>query len=192
MLKLLLKKWWVILLQGILLIILSIYIFNNPETVLTGLSLWIGILVLSAGLLGIIAWVAADTEARENMSLLWSALTAVLGVVMLLHLTSTMKTLTVLFGIWMLVTGLFFLNRGWAVKDRSSLGWIMVVAGVLSAIAAVMMIFDMGTGAVGISTLLGISVLLTGIALIVLSIVKKVVVGHVKDKVTALKQNLSN
>jgi len=40
MLQLLFRKWWVVLLQGVLLIILSIYIFQNPVEVLAGISVW--------------------------------------------------------------------------------------------------------------------------------------------------------
>ena len=69
MLKLLFRKWWVVLLQGILLIILSIYIFQNPVAVLTGISFWFGLVVLATGLLGIIGWLAADKPEREGMSL---------------------------------------------------------------------------------------------------------------------------
>ena len=76
MLQLLFKKWWVVLLQGILLIILSIYIFQNPVAVLTGISFWFGLVVLATGLLGIIAWLAADKPEREGMSPFWSILTA--------------------------------------------------------------------------------------------------------------------
>ena len=49
MLQLLFRKWWVVLLQGVLLIILSIYIFQNPVAVLAGISFWCGLLVLAAG-----------------------------------------------------------------------------------------------------------------------------------------------
>ena len=63
----------------------------------------------------------------------------------------------------------------------------MVVAGVLSAVAAVMMIFNVGTAAVGISTLFGLQVLLTGIVLVLLAFAKKVVTGRVKDKIESLK-----
>ena len=52
MLQLLFRKWWMVLWQGILLIILSIYIFQNPVEVLAGISFWCGLLVLAAGLLG--------------------------------------------------------------------------------------------------------------------------------------------
>src|SRR6266700_5630150 len=158
MLQLLFRKWWVVLLQGILLIILSIYIFQNPVEVLAGISLWFGLLVLAAGLLGIIAWLAADKPEREGMSLLWSILTAAFGLLMLLHLLVTMKTLTVVFGLWMLVTGLLLVQSGWSLRSKNSFGWIMVIAGGLSRLSAVFLILNIGTEAVGISTLLGLQV----------------------------------
>jgi uncharacterized membrane protein HdeD (DUF308 family) len=190
MLRLLLRKWWVILLQGILLIITSICIFNNPVEVLAGISFWFGILVLAAGLLGVVGWIVADKEEKEGMSILWSILTVVFGLLMLLNLSSTMKSLTVIFGLWVLITGIHLIQSGWSFKNKNSLGWVMVIAGVLSAIAAVMMIFNIGTGAVGISTLLGLQVLLAGIALIVLSFVKKTIAERVKDKIETIKSGL--
>jgi hypothetical protein len=50
-----------------------------------------------------------------------------------------------------------------------------------------MMVFNIGTGAVGISTLLGLQVLLTGIALVLLSFAKKVVAGRVKERIESLR-----
>jgi uncharacterized membrane protein HdeD (DUF308 family) len=185
MLQFLSKKWWLILIQGILLIILSIYIFNNPVTVLAGISIWFGILVFAAGVLGIIAFFTADKAEKENTSLLWSIVTAAVGFFMLMNLIATMKTMTVIFGLWMLVTGFHLIQSGWSLRKDNSLGWLMVVAGLLSAIVALMIIFNIGTGAVGISTLLGLQVLLTGIALVILSFVKKAAVGVVKDKLEA-------
>jgi uncharacterized membrane protein HdeD (DUF308 family) len=182
MLQLLFRKWWVVLLQGILLIILSIYIFQNPVEVLAGISFWFGLVVLATGVLGIIGWLAADKSEREGMSLFWSILTAAFGLLMLLHLLVTMKTLTVIFGLWMLLTGVLLVQSGWSLRSRNSFGWIMVIAGVLSAVAAVMMVFNIGTGAVGISTLLGLQVLLTGIALVLLSFTKKIVGAGLRIK----------
>ena len=65
-------RWWLILVQGLLLIILSIYIFNNPAGVLAGISFWFGVIVLAAGLVGIIAWFASSKIERESFSLLWA------------------------------------------------------------------------------------------------------------------------
>lgn len=180
-----------ILLQGILLIILSYYIFNHPVEVLAGISAWFGLLVLAAGVIGIIAWTAADKEGRESLTLFWSIATAALGLLMLLNLLATMKILTVIFGLWMLVTGLHLTSSGWRIKNDHSLGWIMVIAGLISIVVAIMIIFNIGTGAVGISTLLGLQVLIAGIALVVLSFAKKAIMGNVKDKIGELKSRIS-
>jgi uncharacterized membrane protein HdeD (DUF308 family) len=57
-------------------------------------------------------------------------------------------------------------------------------------VAAVMMVFNIGTGAIGISTLLGLQVLLTGVALVLLAFAKKVVAGRIKDKIESLRSGL--
>ena len=65
MLKLLFRKWWVVLLQGILLIILSVYIFQNPVAVLTGISFWFGLVVLATGYWGLLpGWLLINQKEK--------------------------------------------------------------------------------------------------------------------------------
>src|SRR4051812_1944080 len=134
--RLLFRKWWVILLQGILLIVLSIYMFNNPAAVLAGISLWFGLILLATGLVGIISWWAADKEDREDMSLLWSVLTVVFGLLILFNLLAAMKILTIVFGFWILLSGAWLLRTGWSLKGNFRGGWAMVIIGVLSLLLA--------------------------------------------------------
>jgi uncharacterized membrane protein HdeD (DUF308 family) len=75
-------------------------------------------------------------------------------------------------------------------KNDHLFGWVMVIAGVLSAVAGFIMFFNITSGAKGISTLLGLQVLLTGIALVLLSVVKKVVMNTINDKMTLLKSRM--
>ena len=119
-----------VLLQGILLIILSVYIFQNPLEVLTGISLWFGLLVLAAGLLGIVAWLAAEKTEREGMRFLEHS-DRCFGLLMLLKLLATMRENTPLvFGWWMFLTGLHLVQSGWSLRSRNSFGWVMILAGV--------------------------------------------------------------
>jgi uncharacterized membrane protein HdeD (DUF308 family) len=185
MLEQLLKKWWVILLQGVLLIMLSFYIFSNPAPVLAGISFWFGLLVFAAGLLGIIGWFVADKSEKDSMSLIWSILTAVFGSQMLLHLIATTKVITVFFGVWVLVSGILLLINAWSL-GKNPISWVAAITGILSVIAAVMMIFNIGLGMIAVSTLLGLQVLVTGIDLVLLSITKKTVMVKAKDKIEAL------
>jgi uncharacterized membrane protein HdeD (DUF308 family) len=179
MLQLLLKKWWVVLIQGILLIVLSGFIFNNPAAVLAGISFWFGIITLAAGFIGIVNWAASTKQERESMSLLWSILTLLFGLVLLTHLVAAMATVTMIFGWWVLVSGILLVKNGWSLKKANPAGWLMVIVGVLSLLAAVIMIFNIGLGAIAISTVLGLQVLLTGIAMVFLSFTKKMVKASV-------------
>jgi len=183
MLKLLSRRWWVLLIQGILLIILAIFIFNNPLNVLAGLSIWVGILVLFAGIAGVFAWFSAEKEERESGSLLWSIVTILFGIVLLANLLATMKALTILFGVWLLIGGIHLIRSGLALrKETSSSGLLIIVTGILAVIVALATIFKIGTGAVTISVLLGLQVLLIGIALVIFSIAKKMIAEKIKDR----------
>lgn len=190
MLQLLLKKWWAILLQGILMILLSFFIFRNPAAVLAGVSLWAGIIVLLVGVTGIIGWLMAAKNDRSTAGIIWSLLTALLGILMLIHLLATMKAVTIVFGVWMLVTGYNLIANGWPRRNDGWMGWLMVVVGLLSLILSIIVIFNLGSGASVLSTLLGFEVLLAGIALIMLAFVKKAVVNKIDDKIDELKSRM--
>ncbi|TRX42781.1 HdeD family acid-resistance protein [Flavobacterium restrictum] len=190
MIQLLFRKWWLILIQGLLLIILSIYIFDNPVVVLAALSFWFGVLVITAGVIGVITWLFATVTEKEGMSLLWSIFSVGFGIVLLLNLVVTMKTITMFFAFWMLITGFKLIQSGWSLRAKNSFGWLMLLAGLFSVVAAVMLFFNLGTGAIGVSTLLGMQVLLTGVALVLLSFAKKAVVGIVKEKIDSLKSEI--
>lgn len=183
-----LRKWWVILLQGILLFILGIFIFNNPVEVLAGISLWFGILISVTGILGVFGWLFSGKEERDTGNLLWGLLSLIFGIIILSNLLAAMKAVTVIFGIWVLLTGFSLTSSGWSVRKENAIGWFLLIVGILSVIAGLMMIFYLGSGAAGVATILGIQILLTGIALILLAFVKKAIAGKLKDKISELKQ----
>ena len=181
------KKWWVLLIQGILMFILGIFIFRNPVEVLAGISLWFGILILLTGVTGVFGWIFGGKETRESSSLIWSLISVLFGIFVLANILATMKVVTIIFGVWVLMTGFSLLSTGWKIKSDSFIGWILLIVGILSLIAGLMMIFNIGSGAEGVATILGIQVTLTGVALILLSFVKKAVVGKVEDKIKDIK-----
>lgn len=182
------KKWWVVLIQGILMFILGIFIFKNPVEVLAGISLWFGIIILLTGITGIFGWIFGGKENRESSSLIWSILSVLFALFVLFNLLATMKVITVIFGIWVLLTGFSLLSSGWSIKKESGIGWILVIVGILSVIAGIMMMMNIGSGAEGVATILGLQVILTGIALILLSFAKKMIGSKIEDKIKSLKK----
>ncbi|MBK8553510.1 MAG: DUF308 domain-containing protein [Ignavibacteria bacterium] len=100
-------------------------------------------------------------------------LSVLFGLFVLFNLLAAMKVITIIFGIWVLLTGFSLLSSGWSIKKDSFIGWILVIVGLFSIIVGFMMIFNIGTGADGVAAILGIQVILAGIALILLSFAKK-------------------
>jgi len=160
------------MIQGIALIIMSIYVLNNPLNALKGISVWIGVLIFFTGIVGIISWLFADRDAREIGSFVWSLITFVLGILMLMHLFATTRMITILFGLWMVFLGLHFIESGLIFKKHQPFRWTTVIAGLICIFAAVVLIFNLGTGA-GASLFIGVQMLLGGVALIIISFARK-------------------
>jgi uncharacterized membrane protein HdeD (DUF308 family) len=185
-----LKKWWVILIQGILMIILAFLVINNPISTLAGISLTIASLVLLIGVLGIVWWFSAPKDDRETSTLIWSIVTAVIGILMAAKLGLTMITVTVLFGVMLLANGYHLVKNGWANREIGGQAWLVIIVGVLSLVCGLISVFNIGLGAITISVMLGYQILLAGIALIALAFLKKRLVKNVSSAVENLKTRL--
>ena len=92
-----------------------------------------------------------------------------------------MKLITVLFGIWILMTGIWLASAGWEYRRNRGARLADADCGILSVIAGVAIIFDVNMGAVWISTLLGVQALLAGIGLVMLAFIKRKVVSKLKS-----------
>ncbi len=184
----LLRKWWVLILQGILLIVLGIFFFNHPMEVLAAVSFWVALFMAGSGVLGILAWFSSDKDERETGILVWSVLTAIVGVLMMAQLGIAAKTITVILGLWVIVTGIWLLRVGWGLRQQTAIGYLIALIGLLAAIAGVAILFDLHKGAIWISSLLGLEAILVGIALIALGFFKK----NVKGKIVSAAETIRN
>jgi len=166
---------------------LSIYVFGHPGIALASLALWLSILILISGIAGLLRWWFTSPDAREILSLLWSVGSIVVGLVLLIKTYFTMQLLAILVGTWMIVTGGWLMQQGWMQRRNRSVAWVIFIPGLFSLITGLMAIFNTATGATAVSIIVGIQLLLAGIALVVLAFVKRKVVNIVKDKAAELR-----
>ena len=175
------KKWWVSMLQGLLMIILSIVIFNNPGAVLETISLWLGIIVLLVGIAGSMSYFA-DKTSKEYANLLWSLVITVIGIFMITKIVYTQVAITVMFGLIVTAVGFILLIDSINIRKDWSKWWILSFSGVIIIVMGITSIFSLSSGAKNISALIGVSILMSGIGLIVLSVLKKSLVNLVKEE----------
>ena len=118
-------KWWVILVQAILLVALSIYVFGHPGVTLLSIAYWVSVLILGAGLAGIGGSLVTREQNRETSGLLWSIGSSVFGLLLLARIGFAMQLITNLLGTWMIVTGAWLIYQGWQYRNRSALGRVI-------------------------------------------------------------------
>jgi uncharacterized membrane protein HdeD (DUF308 family) len=189
--QMLLKKWWLVLLQGILLIILSIYIFNHPGEALVSFTLWLSILVFAAGVIGIIGWFFLDKQDRSKSELIWSSMTLLFGILLLARIGFAMEFFSAILGIWMVITGFWLIRNGWDMKNADNSGWVILIAGLLSVVTGIMVIFNLSTAAIAVSTIIGFQMLITGIGLIILAIIKRKIANEFGKVISTVKQKMN-
>jgi uncharacterized membrane protein HdeD (DUF308 family) len=175
------SKWWVLLVQGIFMVLLSIIIFKNPDAVLAAVAFWLGVLVIAIGVFGLIAYFANGKANRDVFSIIGSSAVLLVGIIMVSKMDITMKAITILFGILVATIGVVLIYGSWKEKTKWTYWWIIASIGGIALILGIKSIFDVYSGAQGISVIIGISVLLSGIGLIFLSFLKKKISGVVEN-----------
>lgn len=181
------RRWWVILIQGILMIGLSIVIFNNPDAVLAAVALWLGITVIVAGLVGVIAYFANTKDERDMFTLLGSGTILIIGILMISKMFVTIKAITVAFGLLAATVGLALIVGSWGGRKQWSLWWVIALLGTGALVTGIKSILDVTAGSENISTLVGLAVLISGIGLVCLAFLKKKIVITMRRKVTEAK-----
>ncbi len=181
--SILFRNWWVLLIQGILMIGLSVVIFKNPNAVLAAVALWLGVIVLVTGLVGFISWFSMANEERSISIMLGSCAMIIIGLLMITKMLITIKAITVLFGLLTAIVGWMVLSGSWNARKQWSLWWVVALLGVFTLITGIKSIFDVYAGAESISNLIGYAVLFSGIGLIFFSFLKRNLVNNIKNRI---------
>jgi uncharacterized membrane protein HdeD (DUF308 family) len=181
--SILFRNWWVILIQGVLMIVLSIVIFNNPGAVLTAMAFWLGIIIMATGLVDIVGWIVNTKEQRSFYNLLSSIAIFIIGLLMISEMFITIKAITLVFGLLVTILGLVLLYGSWKGMEKWSWWWLIALSGAGALIMGIKSMIDVYSGAQNITNLIGISVFLAGTGLIFLAFLKRKTMKAIGQKV---------
>lgn len=164
------QYWWLFLLRGIFAILLGLMALFIPGAALTGLIIFLGAYMFIDGIFSIIA---AITERKTNSNWVWLLVTGlfgiIVGIITFYHPFATAAALVYLVAFWALVIGIAEIV--WAIRLRKVIqgeGWY-ILAGILSILFSLMVIFNPIAGALTLTLLFGIYALIIGIMLIALA-----------------------
>lgn len=166
-----LKYWWLVLLKGILLVILSFFVFGHPVSALIGLALYIGITLLVTGFL-LIAISLSNTKSDEQWG--WKLTEGILDVifayVMLSNPAITASVFPFVVGFWMIFYGIMLFTGSFAIKKAGDNSWwVSLLGGILTVVFGYIIMTDIFAGAFAITIWIGMGYLLLGLMNLYLS-----------------------
>lgn len=147
------------LLAGILMLLVGAYVWFNPVVSLVALSLYLGaaLIVIGAGYIG------SSLSVESGWYMFVGLLDILIGIILVANIGVTAATLPVIFALWCMAVGAAQLVSAYHL-GRSDMPWGWSLSlGVLGLVFGFLILRYPGIGAVTISTLLGLYIVLYGL-----------------------------
>jgi uncharacterized membrane protein HdeD (DUF308 family) len=167
--------WWILGVVGLLSIAAGVIVLVEPSISLKTLAVIAGIFFLIDGIFEIVRAIVGGMESRGLLALL-GAISAIAGVILIRHPIQSVVAIALLVGLWLLTVGIVHFVRAFAEHDHR---WMTVAIAVLEMIAGIVIVASPGIGVATLALLVGISLILRGIAMCAVAwVTRSVLHGH--------------
>jgi uncharacterized membrane protein HdeD (DUF308 family) len=170
MLERLTRHWWLVVLRGVLAILFGVIALAWPGITIAALVFLFGIYALADGIVSLYSAFARREIAGGDRG--WLILQGILGIIVGIMVFFwpgiTALILLVLIAAWVLVTGVLQIVAAFGLRREIRNEWWLLLGGILSIIAGIILIVRPAVGAVALIWVIGIYAIIYGIAQIVL------------------------
>lgn len=166
------KNWWLVLLKGVVLIILSIFVFRHPVGSLLGLAIFIGWSLMLTGVFLVIAAISVrKIDENWGWRLAEGIMDVIFGFVLLSNPGITAAVFPFIVGFWMMIYGVMIFSGSFkAKKEGDSNWWLSLFGGIITVLFGWFVMTDFLTGAIAITMWIGMGILLLGIVNVTVSL----------------------
>ena len=161
------KKWWVLLLRGILLIIIGLLAFVSPLVWVT----FVGIYVLVDGITMLMSGFSDQPAGQSHWPLvILGVLGLIAGLLILWNPALGAITLTTIIAVWAVIGGILTIVSALRVREEIDNEWWLVLSGVLAVIFGILAFQNVLAGFLSIAWVFGIFAIVVGILSIALAL----------------------
>ena len=166
------------LLIGVLLVVLGIAAIAVPQVSTIVVETWIALILVSAGA----GKLVYAFQFRNDRGFIWQLLLSILyiatGVMLFFNPLTGVLTLTLLLGSFLLTEGVFNLILAFRLRPQQNWTWVLT-DGIITLLLGLMIWFQWPFNAPWlIGTLVGVSVLFTGVSRVMLSLSARSALNH--------------
>ena len=170
------SNWWVLLLNGLLLIVAGVLIFSIDWSV-RSLSTFIGVLFIVQG--ASTALISGIDAAARRTNVVTGLLSIAAGVVIIAWPEPGLTALAIFLGAWLIVVGTITISGAFAARKIMPDWWLVLILGLLEVPLGVLALADPGATLAAIITVGGIWAVAIGVMRIVLAFEIKGLPGKV-------------
>jgi uncharacterized membrane protein HdeD (DUF308 family) len=165
------RRWWVLLLRGLIAIAFGVAIWVQPAISIAVLVSLFGAYALVDGILGI--WIAiAGRKEHEHVwvLLLWGLIGIFIGVITFLVPHVTALALLFYIAAWAMATGALEIVAAIRLRKEIAGEWLLVLGGLASMVVGMWLLARPLEGALAVLWLIGTFAAMLGVLLVVLAI----------------------
>jgi uncharacterized membrane protein HdeD (DUF308 family) len=184
------KHWWLLMVEGVVLIILGILAIAYPLVATIAVDIYVGWLFLIAGLVGLIALFATEDIAAFLWTIVTAALAVVLGVLLIWKPAAGAMTLTFALTAFFFAEGLFQVITSIAYRKAMPSSWFWLLASGLCDLILVAIIVAAWplSAAWTLGLLAGVNLLTSGLAIVMVAMAARDVVTTVAASVATARR----
>ena len=164
------KKWWLLLLRGVVAVLFGILAFTWPGLTLVTLVIFYGAYALIDGIVAL----SAAFGGGEMAPRWWLAIVGVAGIaaglITVFWPGITALVLITLIGAWTLAHGVMEIIGAIKLRNEIDNEWLLILSGLLSAVFGIVVLAQPGTGALALVWLIAAYAVAFGILMIILSL----------------------
>ncbi|MCK5134920.1 MAG: DUF308 domain-containing protein [Bacteroidales bacterium] len=137
------RSWWMYLLNGILLIVLGIWMLTMPRESFETLSLIIGLIVSITGVLEtILAFYYRKVHKEWGWNISGGILDIIIGVFLIVNPNIIMVLITLFISFWLILGGILVTRKAIDLRKQGRKNWIWILLfGILILLLAVVLIW---------------------------------------------------
>jgi uncharacterized membrane protein HdeD (DUF308 family) len=168
------KRWWLLTLRGILLIIFGFIALLTPGIVMLSLIIVFAVFLISSGIFLTAESISSVDKGQKALKIIEGIINIVTGIIVLILPAESIAVIMIFISAWAFVSGIFQIAAAIKLRKVIEHEFLAVTGGFVSLIFGIVILFNLIAGAEALVIVFGIFALISGTLTVVLSLrVKK-------------------
>jgi len=168
------KRWWLLTLRGILLILFGLIAFFSPGIVLISLIIFFAVFLITAGISLLTESISSLDKGHKSLKIFEGIINIITGILIFILPAESIAVIMIFVSAWAFVSGMFQIASAIKLRKVIRNESLAITGGFISLIFGIVILFNLVAGAEALVIVFGIFALISGTLTAVLSLkVKK-------------------